>query len=449
MTLMDLSAREIAARVRAGLSPLEVAEAALARVAERNPALNALCHLDPEAVRAEAAAVAARLPQEDLPLAGVPVVIKDNIWVEGMPITQGSRAYAGFVAPEDARAVALLRRAGAVVLGIGTCSELACRGVTTTELHGATRHPADLRLTPGGSSGGPTVAVAAGMAPIALGTDAGGSSRRPPAHVGVVGFKPSQDAIPYGPTFTEPFWGVSVLAPIARDVADARLMFSVLAGAEEAPEAPLRIAFAPTMGLAQPMDGGVAAAVSAAVAALRAAGLEVADEAPLWPEGATQMGVMPIQTAGLAMIHGARWRADPGLYSRDLAGTLEAGLALSGVVVAHALENSHQMKETLCGFLARHDLLISATSSALAWPHDRLGPETIGGHPAQPRDHAAFTPQYNHAGAPAISIPCGRAPGGLPVGLQIGAAPGRDAMLLRAAALFETILADAGLWPAT
>ena len=120
-----------------------------------------------------------------LPLAGVPIVIKDNIWVKGLSITNGSRLYADFIAPEDAIAVARLRTAGAVILGIGTCSEFACKGLTNTPLHGITRHPANHNLTPGGSSGGPAVAVATGIVPVAIGTDAGGSSRRPPAHVGV------------------------------------------------------------------------------------------------------------------------------------------------------------------------------------------------------------------------------------------------------------------------
>lgn len=453
MSVMDLPAREIAARVRAGLDPVTVAQAALERVAARNPDLNALCHVSAENVLAQAEAVGGRLAaEEDLPLAGVPVVIKDNIWVADTPVTQGSRLYAGFVAPRDAKAVERLRRAGAVILGMGACSEFACKGVTDTPLHGVTRHPLDPSLTPGGSSGGPAVAVAARMAPLALGTDAGGSSRRPPAHVGIVGFKPTQDAIPYGPGFAEPFWNTSVLAPMAADVADAALMFEVLAQ-EETALAPartagdLRIAFAPSMGLGLPLSGAVAPAMGAALAALRAAGLEIAEESPRWPEGVDPAAVMPLQAAGLAMLHGARWQAEPGLFDPDLGRQIEAGLALCGTDVARALEASRLMRDTLRAFLGRYDLILSATSSAQAWPATRLGPETIGGRPAGPRDHAAFTPQFNHAGLPAISIPCG-APSGLPVGLQIGAGAGQDRTLLAAAARFETIFHEAGLWPA-
>lgn len=450
MSDAPLSAAEMARRVRGGADAVALMSAALDRVAARNPGLNAICHLLPNA-RDQAAAVNARVAAgEALPLAGVPVAVKDNIWVAGAVVTQGSRLFAGFRPAQEARAVTRLREQGAVILGIAACSEFACKGVTTTPLHGATRHPLDPALTPGGSSGGPAVAVASGMVPLALGTDAGGSSRRPPAHVGIVGFKPTQDAIPYGPGFAEPFWNTSVLAPMARDVGDAALLFDALANTPLPPPRPvegLRIALAPSMGLPQPLDPAVADALAHAVATVRAAGLEITEAAPDWPPGIDAAGVMPSQAAGLAHLYGARWQAEPELFDPDLGAQIEAGLALPGAAVAGALEASRIMRATLRGFLSRFDLILSATSPALAWPIDRLGPAQIGGKHAAPRDHAAFTPQFNHAGLPAISIPCG-APTGLPVGLQIGAAAGQDRTLLAAAARFETLFHAAGLWPA-
>jgi aspartyl-tRNA(Asn)/glutamyl-tRNA(Gln) amidotransferase subunit A len=334
-----MSALAIASAVRAGLEPDAPVSAALARVERYNPALNALCHVLTD-IDAQAARLRARLDAgEDLPLAGVPVAIKDNIWVKGAPITQGSRLFRDFQAPQDARAVARLRAAGAMILGIGTCSEFACKGVTTTPLHGVTRHPADPALTPGGSSGGPAVAVASGMVPLALGTDAGGSSRRPPAHVGIVGFKPGQDMIPYGPGFAEPFHGISVLAPISMDVADARLMFTTLADAplrQPRPLKSMRIGYAPTMGLSLPLDGAVKQALGRAIECLRTSGLNVSEACLDWPPGTQPAAVMPIQTAGLAHLHGARWRSDPDLFDLDISAQIEAGLALSGADVARA-----------------------------------------------------------------------------------------------------------------
>ena len=233
--------------------------------------LNAVVTIDPVRTLREAAEVDRRAQSgEAMPLAGVPVVIKDNIWVGGWRVTQGSRLFADFIAPRDAIAVERLRTAGAVVVGIGATSEFACKGVTTSPLFGPTRHPLNTDLTPGGSSGGPATAVAAGLVPLAIGTDAGGSGRRPPAHVGVVGFKPSYGAIPYGPGFAEPFFGLSVIAPIAASVSDAALAFESMAGAD--PRDPdsaiiamdcrdiegLRIAFSPRLGLDVAVDDVVA-----------------------------------------------------------------------------------------------------------------------------------------------------------------------------------------------
>lgn len=233
MTKPTHSAREIAAAVTAGrMTAVDTAKAALGRI-DAAKALNAVVTTDPARTLADAAAVDDRLRAgETMPLAGVPILVKDNIWASGWRITQGSRLFADFIAPQDAIAIERLRKAGAVIVGIGATSEFASKGVTTSPLFGPTRHPLDPALTPGGSSGGPATAVAAGLVPLAIGTDAGGSSRRPPAHVGVAGFKPSYGAIPYGPGFAEPFFGLSVIAPIAADVADIALAFEAMAGVD-------------------------------------------------------------------------------------------------------------------------------------------------------------------------------------------------------------------------
>src|SRR3954447_4971066 len=278
MTTRKSSACEIAADVSAGrTSAVETAKAALARM-DVAKALNAVGTTAPARTLADAAAVDDRLRSgETMPLAGVPVVVKDNIWVRDWRVTQGSRLFAEFVAPQDAIAIERLRKAGAVVVGIGATSEFACKGVTTSLLFGPTRHPLNPELTPGGSSGGPATAVAADLVPLAIGTDAGGSSRRPPAHVGVVGFKPSYGAIPYGPGFAEPFFDISVIAPIARNVADAALAFEAMAGpdARDPDSAPvdsderrfpdLRIAFSPKLGLDTPVDSTIAGSLEVLV----------------------------------------------------------------------------------------------------------------------------------------------------------------------------------------
>jgi aspartyl-tRNA(Asn)/glutamyl-tRNA(Gln) amidotransferase subunit A len=176
-------ATSIAAAVRERrLDPLDVTEHFLERIARGNARINAIVDHDPDMPRAEAIRLRARLDAgESLPLAGVPVVVKDQIWVGGRRITQGSLLFADYRPPVDALPVARLRAAGGIVIGIGNCSEFGCKSITTNKVYGHTGHPMDPGLTPGGSSGGCAAAVAAGFAPMSLGGDGGGSARRPPA----------------------------------------------------------------------------------------------------------------------------------------------------------------------------------------------------------------------------------------------------------------------------
>ncbi len=456
-----MRARDIAERVNAGsLDAVAVTRDALARCKEAQARYNALTVIH-DAKALAAAEALSRHKGEALPLAGVPLVVKDNIWVGGWRITQGSRYFADFVAPRDATAVARLREAGAVILAIGTCSEFAAKGNTTTPLHGDTLNPLDPRLTAGGSSGGCSAIVAAGAVPIALGTDGGGSSRRPPSHCGLVGFKPSYGAVPHPHGFAEPFWGLSALSPITRDVADAALMFEVIAGPDpldpdsrhlaprrDEPVAGLRIAQHPTLGLDVPVDADVAAAYEAAVDALMTAGLMIADAAPDWPSAEERASLSASQFAGLASMHGEAWRRNPDWMDPALAAQVEAGFALPATRLAEALETSQRIRRAAAAFFTEHDLMLSPTTACVAWPVGQLGPPMIGGKPVDPRGHAVFTPLWNHGQNPAISIPCGRGRDGLPVGLQIAGAVGEDRRVLAFARLAEQILADAGLWEA-
>jgi aspartyl-tRNA(Asn)/glutamyl-tRNA(Gln) amidotransferase subunit A len=456
ISLDQHDARAIARKVSAGrLDPVEVADAFIANIEARNAALNALVGFDAEAARQEAQRVRALLrgKVEALPLAGVPIIIKDNIWVEGRCIAQGSRLFAEHVAAQDAIAVARLRRAGAIIIGIGNCPEFACKGVTNSPLHGIARNPLDLALTPGGSSGGNAAALAAHFAPVALGTDGGGSGRRPPAHTGVVGFKPSFGAIPYGPGFPEPFWGIAVLAPMGRTVGDVAALFEAIAGPdpadpesvlvdqqEMAEENRLRIAFSPKLGLDVPVDADVADAVATAVERLVAAGCRVSRADPVWPPGLSEASVMPLQQAGLGCLHGSIWRLKPDLFDPDIGAQIERGLALQGYHVANALEASQAIKRSVAAFFQDYDLLLTPTAPCVAWAATELGPARIGGVAVPPRAHAVFTPFFNHALAPALSLPCGRGRNSLPVGLQIVARRGRDRWVLKFAAAAERIL---------
>jgi aspartyl-tRNA(Asn)/glutamyl-tRNA(Gln) amidotransferase subunit A len=432
------------------LSAREVATWHLERIARLDPALHALVLVDGERALAAASRADARLARGDpSPLLGVPFVVKDNIWVRGCRITQGSRLFRDFVAPESALPVRRMEEAGAVLLGIGACPEFACKGSTDSPLHGATRNPWDLGRTPGGSSGGPAAAVAARLAPLALATDAGGSIRRPAAHTGIVGLKPSRGRVPQGPGFAEAVFGNGVVGPMTRSVADAAMMLEVLVrfDALDADVVPLRltawravdpgslrIACSPRLGLDVPVDSEVAAAVAGTVEKLRATGLEIADADPAWPADTSEGSVMPLQEVGLAALYGERFRSDPELFDPAIGAQIERGLGHDGPTIGRALLARERIANAVAAFFADYDLLLCPTVPCVPWPLGQPGPATIDG-----RGHAVFTPLLNHAGVPACSVPCGLVDG-LPVGLQIIGRRFADALVLALALRLEASL---------
>jgi aspartyl-tRNA(Asn)/glutamyl-tRNA(Gln) amidotransferase subunit A len=456
--LHERSAREVTAAVgRREISALAVAEHFIERVQAVNPALNAIIQFDPAKVRAEAEAVDARIAAGDrLPLAGVPVTVKDNVWVEGYRQQQGSRLYDGFVAPRDAWVVARLRQAGTVVLGITNCSEFACKGMTTNPVYGPTHHPHHPGLTPGGSSGGAVAALASGLGLLAIGTDAGGSTRRPAAHCGLVGLKPTCGVIPHPWGFPEPNYGLSVIGLFARDVADcAALLDQVMAFDAADPAAPplacglevgpslsadlprsLRIGWSPRLGCDFAVDDDVMAALQGRIDTLRRDGWAITDADPPWPPGTREYPLIKLQHAGLHHLYGHRLAAERALIDPDLVTQIEAGASVMPADVALALRLRERINHALLNYWQEFDLLLCPSAPVTAWPIDQAGPPVIGGQPAGPRGHAAFTPLFNYCGVPAVSVPAGLVRG-LPVGLQVVAPRFEDARVLRFAAVVE------------
>lgn len=449
------SARAIARSVVERTSrPRQAVDHALAAIARGNPTLNAIVDFDPSEVEPQLAALERRLAAGERPrLAGVPIAIKDHIRIAGKRVTVGSLMFRDLVADRDDVAIERLRAAGAIFVGSTNMSEFGCTGHTSNLVHGTTRHPIDPDLTPGGSSGGAASALGAGFVPVALGSDGAGSGRRPAAHVGCVGFKPSAGAIPT-PRILSP---TEVLAPMGATVDDVALLFDVLAGPH--PEDPgsvglevddgrpieaLRIAYSPRFGLDVPVDPDVVAAVEAGVGALRAAGLAIETVDPIWPDGATEDGLAPLQWAGLAASWGEDWRRDPSRFSAPIAAQIERGLALDGPAVARAQDLSRAIAGAAARFFASGwDLMIGPTTPCVAWPHADFAPRSIGGVAAGERGHAVFTPFFNHAFCPALSLPVGRGRAGLPVGLQIVGRRLCDLRVLRSAAHMERIFGNA------
>lgn len=458
------SARATAAAVAGrSASAREVTAAALARLHAVNPALNAVITHDDAWTLAQADAVDARLARgESLPLAGVPITVKDNIWVQGRRVSQGSTLYADFVAPADAWAVARLKALGAVILGITNCSEFACKGVTNNLLHGITRSPWDSALTPGGSSGGAVAAVAAGIGALALVTDAGGSTRRPAAHCGLVGMKPTFGLVPCGPGFDEPNFGLSVMGQIARSVDDAAWMFELLQaydgldwGSQPAPPQrvdvaaspprTLRLAWSADFGCGFAIDADVREALEQVVQRLRADGWSITEAAPPWPAAmreAREYPLLKLQQAGLAALYGDALDADASRIDPDLQAQIRAGRTIGGAEIAAVLLLREQLHLAFARFFEGVDLLLTPTTPVTSWPVDQLGPPVIGGAPAGPRGHAAYTPLVNYAQAPACSVPAGLVRG-LPVGLQVIGPRYADARVLQFAAVVERLVGPA------
>ncbi len=455
------TALQTAAHVAARrISATEIAQAICARVARLEPRLNAFADFDPQVPLQAARDVDARLAAgESLPLAGVVFTVKDNLWLGGRPATFGSRVFADFIAPRDSWCVARLRALGAVPLGVTNCSEFACKGITDTPLHGATRNPWDLERTPGGSSGGAVAAVAAGLGPLALVTDAGGSTRRPAAHTGLVGMKPTLGRVPNAWGFDDPNHLLSVIGQVGRTVEDVAFLLDALttwdpadplsspafavpdamAGLRRPPGAP-RLAWSPHLGCGLPVDADVLATLEAAVERLRGAGWQIEQADPAWPEGAREYPMIALQQAGLAQRFGDIWRTQPERLDPDIGAQIELGFAITGTRITELLKLREAFHASFTQFFDRYDALLCPTSPVEAWPLGSLGPAEIGGLPAGPRGHAAFTPLFNYGGVPALSLPCGTGRSGLPVGLQIAGPRFADALVLRLARHAEQVL---------
>jgi len=452
--LLDQGAAAIANAVRAGkLRARDIAEMAIARVEAHNPGLTAVVDFNPVEARAAADAVDARRKQGfDGPILGVPYTVKDTTWVEGRRVTNGSLLYKDFIAPRDAVAVERLKAAGGIFLGMTNTPEMAAKGHTENKVYGPTRHPMNPALTPGGSSGGAAAALAAGFTPIALGTDGGGSGRRPASHCGVVGLKTSAGAIPspfgFGGSYG-PLYGVT--APMGRTVADAKVAFEVMAGPDPhdphsvatldiAPPSQPRIAYSPRLGLGVAVDPDVMAAVDAAIETLRAAGWRIETADISWPEGTNESAFGAVNAAASALLYGERESRDKNLFGDNITSLIERGRSIAGTDVVAAFRFADACARAVAQFFTRYDYLLTPTTACVSWPVEQVYPKVIENREVGPRGHAAFTPLFNLALTPGISVPCGTGREGLPVGLQIVAPRLHDRPLLAMAQRAETAL---------
>ncbi|MCX7142921.1 MAG: amidase [Proteobacteria bacterium] len=458
------SATDLLRRYRAKeLSPVEVAQAVLARIAALNPRLNAFCLVDEAGALASARESEARW-MKGAPLGlldGVPATIKDIVLTRGWTTLRGSRT----VDPagpwtEDAPATARMRENGAVLLGKTCTPEFGWKGVTDNPLTGITRNPWNTALTPGGSSGGASAQVAAGLGPLALGTDGGGSIRIPCAFTGISGIKPSFGRVPAWPL--SPFGSVAHLGPMARTVADCALMLNVLsqpdvrdwtalpyAGIDwtqglDAGVKGLRIAYSPRLGYVKQVHPDIEARVAEAAKAMAGLGAKVEEVDPgfadcrdifrvHWTSGAYNLlRKMPPEKFALL---------DPGLQQACASG--------SNCTLAQYLDAVNArgaLGELMKRFHQKYDLLLTPATAVPAFGVGMIAPAGAMGRSdgaesdRREEDWTWWTPfsfPFNLTQQPAMSVPCGFTRDGLPVGLQLVGPMHREDLVLRAANAYQ------------
>jgi amidase len=449
------SASELACAMRRGeVSSAEVVEAHLARIEEVNPKLNAVVHVTADAARERAReADEARARGEEWgPLHGVPVTVKDAFETEGIVSAGGTVGRASYVPERDAAGVARLKAAGAVVLGKTNVPEISLAFESDNLVYGRTRNPYDLTRTPGGSSGGEGAAVASGMSPLGLGSDAGGSIRVPAHFCGVAGIKPTSGRTPRTGHFP-PMGGlldsIWQIGPLARRVEDLALALPVLCGTDwrDPTVAPvplgdyaevglkrLRVAFHTDNGIVAPTDD-IAAVVRDAARVLSDAGAEVVEARPPIPADAYEMLL--------------------GLYGADSGAGLRMLLALSGTMetsplmtrlleIVGALNLSagelyglvfqlDAWRSEMLSFMRDYDLILCPPCARAAMPHGTTFDE-------ENQLLFSYTMLYNMTGWPGAVVRAGTSAEGLPVGAQLVARPWREDVALAAALEVERAL---------
>ncbi|WP_055491221.1 amidase [Streptomyces sp. TP-A0356] len=430
------TAAEIATAVREKrATPREVVAEHLARIDRLDGRFGAFRRVRGDAALAEADAVGDRADLSELPLAGVPVAVKDNLAVRGESVRNGSAATPDTPVGQDHVTVARLRAAGAVVVGLTNVPELCVFG-TTEGVHGIARNPWDTTRTAGGSSGGSAAAVAAGLVPIALGNDGMGSLRIPAANCGLVTIKPGHGTVPAG-IGNGDWFGMSENGPLATTVEDARLMFEVLADEREkhaSPPATRRIALSlrsPLLGVR--VSRPYADAARAAATLLTGAGHDVRPAEPPYPWwlGTTSLAHW---TAGTAV-------DAEGLDPRRLARRTRVHAAVGRRFVRSVRSGDRraQLRRRLEPFFAAHDVLLTP---ALA----RRGPAAAPWHERgwlrnllANTTYSPMTPPWNLTGWPAMSIPFGALPNGAPCAVQLVGRPGSEHELLDVAGQLEAL----------
>jgi aspartyl-tRNA(Asn)/glutamyl-tRNA(Gln) amidotransferase subunit A len=453
------SVADLAADVQAGrTSARELTELALAAIERTNPVVNAFVAVDAERAQREAAAVDQIVASggNPGPLAGIPLGVKDLEDAAGYRTTMGTALFCdGPPATADSPLVARLRAAGCVVVGKTNTSELACTANTTNDVFGPTRNPWHLDHSPGGSSGGSGAAVAAGMVPLATGSDGGGSIRIPSSCCGLAGMKPSLGRVPAGGPEPPGWLALSTKGVMARTVADVVAALDVAVGPEptdlhslprpeaswpavlEDPHVPARIAWSPNLGYAT-VDAEVLAICERAVRLLETLGAEIEpidtvfDEDPVGP-WLTIVGACTLRTVDEHRSSPSWERVDPMLRA-----IIDAARSTTAAEIIAAIDRCHVMNLTLVDLFHRVRLLVTPTVAAEPPPLALEGAGRINGE--TDFNWVKLTYPFNMTRSPAATVCVGLTAAGLPVGLQLVGPQHADLVVLRSAAALEAAL---------
>jgi amidase len=450
--LVSLSARAVRDLLKdRQVTPLELLEALETRIAEVNGPVNALPTLCFERARA-------RAREQDfstLPLAGIPIAIKDLLTVSGVRTTFGSMAYRDHVPENSDLLVERIEAAGGIVYAKSNTPEFGAGANTFNDVFGFTRNPWNTALSAAGSSGGSAVALATGMAWLATGSDLGGSLRNPASFCSIVGFRPSQGRIAADPGETA-FNRMSVEGPMARNVADAAMLLDVMAGydsrdpmslddpAESFEEAtaqqrvPPRIAFSPDLGVT-PVDPEVAQICERAAKRFEELGARVEEAHPDFSGLQEVFQIHRALSYGTSL--GPELEANREVFKPEIVWNVEKGLGLTGQEIMDAMVTRSEIYQRANEFFSAYDLVLTPATVVPPYPVEQRFVERVGDHEfSNYIEWCSIAYAFTVIGAPAISIPCGFTQSGLPVGLQIAAPAREEARLLSAACALENLL---------
>jgi len=462
--IIFLPAVDMAEGIRTkSISPVELVEAHLEQIEKLNPKLNAFVHLDAQRTRQAARdAETAVLRGKALgPLHGVPVSIKSSFEVAHLRCESGTRLRAGNVATKDAPLVARLRAAGAIVLGVTNTPELLMAWETDNLLYGRTNNPWDLDRTAGGSSGGEAAAIAAGMSAGGVGSDGGGSIRVPAHFCGICGLKPTPGRIPatgHFPVSAGPFALIGVVGPMARTVADLKVLFEVMQGPDlgDTCAAPVPLRWPSeeetrnlTIGYFEddgrtPVTAETRAAVRIAAEGLLSGGFQVEQVRPEGLEEARQLWWKYFVVAGgmllRPMFEGRESDLSPTL--RDFLQLPSSEPALTADTLLDAWIKRDLLRARFFGRMQQYPILLCPAAAIPAFRHGERSWQ-VEGRSVQYLDAWSYTEFFNLLGNPAAVVPVGRSSEGLPIGVQIAGRPWQEEQVLAVAAVLEK---QCGAW---